>query len=112
MRPLRPKLVPFAVAVALILIASYSSMLALWGQYRGGIFRYLYFADSWFSYPWLNPEFLATLAVIAIARRWEKDPWSSLGISRPSLADPFLGFAAFRSIWIISISKVQFSLTG
>lgn len=95
MRPLRPKLVPFVVAVALILMASYFSLLALWGQYRGGILRYLDFADSWFSSLRLNPEVLVTLAVIAIARWWEKDPWSSIGISRPSLADPFLGVAAF-----------------
>src|ERR1700691_1947217 len=95
MRPLRPKLVPFVVAVALILLASYSSLLALWGQQRGGILRYLYIADSWLSSPWLDPEFLALLAVIAICRWWEKDPWPSLGISRPSLADPFLGVAAF-----------------
>jgi len=95
MRPLRPKLVPFAVAVAIILIPSYFLLLAVWGQQRGGMLRYLDFAYSWFSSPWLDTEFLATLAVIAIARWWEKVPWSSLGISRPSLADPFLGVAAF-----------------
>jgi len=95
MRPLRAKLQPFAVAVGLILLASYFSLLALWGQQKGGILRYLDFADAWFSSLRLNPEVLVTLAIIAIARWWEKDPWSSLGISRPSLADPFLGVAAF-----------------
>ena len=94
MRPLRPKLVPFAVAVAVIVISSYLSLLAVWGQYRGGMLRYLVSAAWWFS-SWFYSDVLVTLAVIAIARWWEKVPWSSLGISRPSLADPFLGAAAF-----------------
>lgn len=94
MRPLRPKLVPFAVVVVLILIPDYSLELAVRGQYAGGMLRYLVSAASWFS-SWSYSEFLVTLAIIAIARWWEKDPWSSIGISRPSLADPFLGVAAF-----------------
>jgi membrane protease YdiL (CAAX protease family) len=94
MRPLRPKLVPFAVVVVLILTPDYSLELAVRGQHSGGILRYLVFAELWFP-SWLNRELLVTLAIIAIARWWEKDPWSSLGISRSSLADPFLGVAAF-----------------
>lgn len=95
MRPLRPKLVPFAVAVTLILMTSYFPLLVLWGKYKGGMLRYLVFAEPWVFSPWLSPAFLVTLGVIAIARWWEKGPWSSLGISRPSLADPFLGVVAF-----------------
>jgi membrane protease YdiL (CAAX protease family) len=94
-RPLRPKLVPFAVAVTLILMASYFPLLALRGQYKGGMLRYLVFAHSSVFFSWLDPLFLVTLAVIAIACWWEKDPWSSVGISRPSLTDPFMGVAAF-----------------
>jgi len=92
-RPLRPKLVPFAVAVTLIFMTSYVPLLALRGQYKGGILHYLFFADS--PSLWLDPLFLVTLAVIAIARWWEKGPWSSIGISPPSLTDPFLGVVAF-----------------
>ena len=94
MRPLRPKLVPFVVVVALIFIPIFSLELAVRGQYTGGTLRYLVSVASWFS-SWFYSEFLVTLAIIAIARWWEKDPWSSLGISRPSLADPFLGVVAF-----------------
>jgi membrane protease YdiL (CAAX protease family) len=65
----------------------------LWGKYQGGILRYLVFAEPWVFSSWLDPLFLVTLAVIA--RWWEKDPWSSIGISRPSLTDPFLGVVAF-----------------
>jgi membrane protease YdiL (CAAX protease family) len=95
MRPLRPKLLPFAVSVTLIVMTSYLPLLVLWGQYKGGMFRYLVFAHSWVFSSWLNPTFLVTLAVIAIARWWEKVPWSSIGISRPLRADPFLGVVAF-----------------
>lgn len=94
MRPLRPKLIPFVVVVALIFIPIFSLELAVRGQYAGGTLRYLVSAASWFS-SWFYSDFLVVLAIIAIARWWEKDPWSSLGISRPSLGDPFLGVAAF-----------------
>jgi membrane protease YdiL (CAAX protease family) len=94
MRPLRSKLVPFVVVVALIFIPNCSLELAVRGQYAGGTLRYLVSAASWFS-SWFYSDSLVILAVIAIARWWEKDPWSSLGISRPTLADPFLGVAAF-----------------
>jgi membrane protease YdiL (CAAX protease family) len=94
MRPLCPKLVPFAVVVVLILIPDYSLELAVRGQHSGGVLRYVVSAELWFP-SWLNLELLVTLAIIAIARWWEKSPWSSLGISRSSLADPFLGVAAF-----------------
>ena len=94
MRPLRPKLIPFVVVVALIFIPIFSLELAARGQYTGGTLRYLVSAASWFS-SWFYSDFLVTLAIIAIARWWEKDPWSSIGISRPSLADPFLGVVAF-----------------
>jgi hypothetical protein len=81
MRPLRPKLVPFAVVVVLILIPDYSLELAVRGQYSGGILRYVVSAESWFP-SWLDADLQVTLAVIAIARCWEKDPWSSLVIER------------------------------
>jgi membrane protease YdiL (CAAX protease family) len=94
MRPSRPKLIPFVVVVALIFIPIFSLELAVRDQYAGGTLRYLVSAASWFS-SWFYSDFLVTLVIIAIARWWEKDPWSSVGISRPSLADPFLGVAAF-----------------
>jgi membrane protease YdiL (CAAX protease family) len=95
MIPLRPKLVPFAAAVAVILLYSYLGLLAAWGEYRGGMLRHLVFLDSWLSSWPISNSVLYTLAVVAIARWWEKDRWSSIGISRPSLADPFLGVGAF-----------------
>jgi membrane protease YdiL (CAAX protease family) len=95
MRSLRSKLIPFVAVVVLILVTTYLPLLAFWGKYRGGVLRYLVPVESWLSSLWMNPELLVTLAVIVIARWWEKDPWSSVGISRPSLADPFLGVAAF-----------------
>jgi membrane protease YdiL (CAAX protease family) len=94
MRPLRRTLAPFVVVVALIFMSTLSLELSVRGQNIGGTVRYLVSAASWFS-SWLYAEFLVTLAIVAIARCWEKDPWSSIGISRPSLADPFLGVAAF-----------------
>ena len=93
-RPLRPKFVPFAVAVAVIVIPQYFLLVADWGPYRPGMLRYLIFAESWFP-SWLDADSQVTLAVIAIALRWEKDTWSSIGISRPSLSDAFLGLVAF-----------------
>jgi len=83
------------VAVILILMTSYFPVLVLWGKYKGGILRHLVFAEPWVLSSWLDLELLVVLAVIAIARWWEKDPWSSLGISRPSRVDPFLGVVAF-----------------
>ena len=82
------------MVVALVFTPIFCLELVVRGQNTGGLLRYLVSAASWFS-SWRYAEFLVTLAIIAIARCWEKDPWSSVGISRPSLADPFLGVAAF-----------------
>jgi membrane protease YdiL (CAAX protease family) len=52
-------------------------------------------------------DLLITLTVIAIVRYWEKEPWSSVGISRFSLADPFLGVWTFLIYYLIPLGWVM-----
>jgi membrane protease YdiL (CAAX protease family) len=55
-------------------------------------------------------DLLITVTLIVIVRWWEKNTWSSIGISCFSLADLFLGVGAFF-VWICFLSPLDW-ITG
>lgn len=93
----RIKLIPFAAILAIIVVDSFTRIFwqLLDVLYRVGLERSLFHAGSSRPFWEFTSTFLVTLVVIAIARWWEKKPWSAIGISRVSPADLLLGLTGF-----------------
>lgn len=88
------KLLPFAAALAIIAVQGFTDL--FWDlldlMRRMGVGIALFHLGSRPPFWEFTGTFLVTLAVIAIARWWAKEPWSSVGISYVTLVDVLLGF--------------------
>ncbi len=99
------KLIPFATVVAIIFIPSFIPIFSapFYALYRVAASYSLVAPQSGLAFWGFINDLLITLTVIAIARCWERETWFSLGISRLSLADLFLGVATFLIYYMIPL---------
>ena len=91
------KLIPFGTVVAVIFLPSFIPIFSapFYALYRVVASYSLVAPQSELAFWGFTNDLLNTLTIIAIARCWEKETWSSVGISRFSLADLFLGVGTF-----------------
>jgi len=89
-RLFRSRGVPFAVAVGFMLAGP------LWAYpvvvlARAAVKYEFIYPEAFVGFMVLTASLIDMLVLVAIVRFWERAAWSSLGFSKPSLSDPFLG---------------------
>jgi CAAX protease family protein len=99
------KLTAFGTVVALIVLPSFIPIFTapFYAFYRVAASYSLVAPQSELAFWEFINDLLITLTIIAIARYWEKETWSSVGITRFSLADLFLGVATFLIYYLIPL---------
>lgn len=99
------KLIPFGTVIAIIFLPSFIPIFSapFYALYRVAVSHSLVAPLSELAFWGFTNDLLITLSIIAIARCGERETWSSIGISRFSLADPFLGVGTFLIYYMIPL---------
>jgi membrane protease YdiL (CAAX protease family) len=108
--------IPFGVGLLIIVVPYIAPIFTvpIYALYKFAVFSELVDPSSFFRFWQIANFLLPTFILVVLVRLWEQETWSSIGFTKLSLADPFLGVALFLIICLVTLppEESRLSLAG